>query len=306
MKGMFTQGAAVLFTTPPSLDSLASCFQHHQVLAKRPASSEWAMGGPTLLLPLRREVNGLWAVDVVEQLWPDTMGDPQQSPMVFGAWSMGHFGPFAYPGNLERASAQSWISPEVAAVVARHRAFVRIRSSYIFGAGQDAKVVPPDYDPVDELMQLTGIVRELLTHPDALCYFNPNGEVLADRNTFDETAAFNGEHQQPHVDLWTNVRMWNAGDGFQLMDTVGLSQLDLDDHEAVFRTEVVSPDEVARFLRNLSMYSVTRRPRFADAHTIDGPGGLWRVRQVKDGAVSPPRPVLRWARDGERLPTALG
>ncbi|MDJ0847938.1 MAG: hypothetical protein QNK04_06055 [Myxococcota bacterium] len=36
------------------------------------------------------------------------MGDPQREPLLMGAWSMGHFGPFAYPGGLERAAQQCW------------------------------------------------------------------------------------------------------------------------------------------------------------------------------------------------------
>jgi hypothetical protein len=36
------------------------------------------------------------------------MGDPKLDPMTFGAWSMGHFGPLAYPGGLGGARQHAW------------------------------------------------------------------------------------------------------------------------------------------------------------------------------------------------------
>jgi hypothetical protein len=304
MKGLFTQGVAVLFAAPPSVDSLAELLPEPS--ARKPAASEWAMGGPTLVLPLDLEVNGLWAVDVVDRPWPDDMGHPQESPMLFASWTMGHFGPYAFPNGLERACGQSRLSPGAPAAAKRHTAFVRLRSSYIFGAKPEAKVAPPNYDPVAELTQLTGLVGRLLRHPDALCYFNPNGEVLCEPQAFAETAAFNAERQRPHLDLWTNVRMWNAGGGVFVMDSLGLGQLDRVDHEVIFRPAHVEPGEIAAFVRNLSFYSMSQRPVFDNGHTVDGPGGVWRVTVSDKSAVSPPRPVLRWARDGETLPETLG
>jgi hypothetical protein len=299
-KGFFTQGAAVLFSAAPTLDVLAELLP--EALARKPAAGHWALGGPTLILPLRPEVNGLFAVDVVDRPWPDGMGDPKEDTELFAAWSMGHFGPNTFPGNLERAKRQSWISEAAPALVERHRAFVRVRASYIFGAADDAAVLPPDHDPMDELRKLTAVAGKLLHLPDALLYFNPNGEVICDRETFEASAAV--ESHAP-LDLWSNVRMWNVGDGFFVMDTLGLGQLDFVDHEAVFRRDHVEPRDVARFLRNLSLYSVDQRPTFEDGNTTDGPGGIWRVKSFQESAVAPPRPVLRWALDGEKLPEPL-
>jgi hypothetical protein len=302
-KGFFTQGAAILFRSAPALDSLAELLP--EVLAKRPAVERWEMGGPTLILPLNRELNGLWAIDIVDLPWPDHMGDPKNEPMLFGAWSMGHFGPFTFPGNLERARGQSYLSQSAPPLVEQHRAFVRVRASYAFGAGKDDPVIPEGYDPLMEMMQLTTICGRLLEHPDALLYFNPNGEVIGDRETFAATAAFNDERDQPCVDLWTNVRMWNAGEGWFVMDTVGLGQLDFADHEAVFHRDGVSPNQVASLLRNLSIYCIRQNPTFADGNTTDGPGGLWRVKSCEESAIAPPRPVLRWSPDGIELPESL-
>jgi hypothetical protein len=303
VKGLYTQGVAVLFAVPPSLESLQDLLP--KPTQRKPAAEDWALGGPTLVMPVQPEGNGLWLVDLVDRVWPDEMGDPKQSPMLFAGWSMGHFGPAAYPGALERARGQSRLSPGAAAAAKRHTAFVRLRSTYVAGAQPQDKVVPPDYDPIAELMQLTDLVGCLLRHPDALAYFNPNGEVLCEPRVYAQTVAANAERQRPHLDLWTNVRMWNAGDGVFIMDSVGMSQVDVDDHEAIFRPDDVEPGEMAAFLRNLSFYSMTQRPVFETGNTTDGPGGLWRVKLCEESAVSPPRRMLRWARDGERLPEAL-
>lgn len=48
------------------------------------------LGGGSVTLSFRPEVNGQVLVDTVDQPWPDSMGDPQKDPMIFGAWSMGN------------------------------------------------------------------------------------------------------------------------------------------------------------------------------------------------------------------------
>jgi len=45
----------------------------------------------------------------------------------------------------------------------------------------------------------------------------------------------------PPVDLWANRRMFKLNDGWMMMDTVGMKQLDLDDLETCFRTDHFNP-----------------------------------------------------------------
>lgn len=298
MKGFFSQGVAVLFQRAPTLDVLASVVPS-PVLRRIEPASEWALSGPSLVLGYRPEVNGLFSVDVVARPWPDDMGSPEGAPMVFGAWSMGHFGPFAYPGNLERACQQAWTwreSPR--AVIDRHRAFVRIRLSYVFGAPQDAPVRPEDCDPANELVALTGVAQAVAGVPGVLAYFNPNGEMLLAPEDLRETVEFATANHRLPIEAWTNVRMLNLrglADGWMLMDTVGLSQLDRPDLEAVFPEGHFDPGEVARLLRDVSLYVFEKGDVIEECHTIDGPGPMrWQARRFENGLSDPPRDTIRF------------
>lgn len=101
----------------------------------------------------------------------------------------------------------------------------------------------------------------------------------------------------PAQELWCNVRMYNfpADDSWLLMDTVGMQQLDLTDHEACFARNHYEPGAVAAFLRNAADYVSDRGPVIRDGDTMDGPGGIrWRGTTVKNAFADPPREVIRW------------
>src|SRR5262245_43827540 len=174
-KGFFTQGVVVFFDRAPSLDELAEALAPREIAKRLEEARTWEFGGPSLLIPFRPEVNGYVSVDVVARRWPDSMGDPNDGTMVFGAWSMGHFGPYAYPHGLARASKQAWHWPDAEATARRHTAFVRVRSSYVFGGRKDAPVMPESYSAMPELLFATELAEAILSVPGALCYFNPNG-----------------------------------------------------------------------------------------------------------------------------------
>ena len=127
--------------------------------------------------------------------------------MLFSAWSMGHFGPFTFPGSLDRACRHpcSW-SDHPRAVIDAHRAFVRLRLSYIFGADKDAPVMPADCDPPSELVALTRLARRVASLPGALAFFNPNGEVLLSPAELDEAVDFAEQHERLPIEAWTSVR----------------------------------------------------------------------------------------------------
>src|SRR5262245_53670925 len=220
-KGFFMQGLVVLLRQDVALAELRDRLSGYKVVKEVPAGPDWTFGGPALVVEYRPQVNGFVSIDVVPRRWPDHMGDPQRETTLFGAWTTGHFGPYTFPGGLERAAQQSWRWDGAQEAVAGHQAFLRIRLSYIFGASKDAPVMPKDGNPLDELRFLTGLAREILAHPAALCYFNPNGEVLLPHQELGESADFSAAHDLPPLDLWSNIRLFQVSDTWSLMDCVG-------------------------------------------------------------------------------------
>lgn len=252
------------------------------------------LGGGSVTLSFRPEVNGQVLVDTVDQPWPDSMGDPQKDPMIFGAWSMGNFGPFTFPGGLQRASQQCWAWEPGKTIASGHQGFIRILSSYVFGAKEDAPVMPPDYDPVPELEFMTEVALSVLGLPTVLCYFNPNGEVLRDRIGLLESVEYARSANLLPLDIWSNIRLFNLDDRWSLMDTVGNGQLDLPDIEACFSRRY-DCREVDRFLRNVSWYLFQKGEVIKDGDTMDGPGDVcWQARSHENGLTEPPRRILSW------------
>jgi hypothetical protein len=272
-------------------------------------TTSWPFGGPALIVSYRPEVNGLISVDVVDRPWPDQMGDPKADPQVFGAWSMGHFGPFAWPGGLGRAGQHSWGWKEAADVARRHKAFLRVRSSYVFGTRPDAPVMPPGYLPLPELLFVSDVTASLLTPPEALCYFNPNGERLLPLTEVQALLA-RGKGAGPlPLELWCNIRLFDLGGApaWSFMDTVGMGQLDAPDHEACFQTGAYAAREVDSFLLSAALYVFENGPVVRNGDTMDGPGRIrWQGATFKQGVCVPPREVIRWfPMDQRKRPAGL-
>ena len=308
-KGLFTQGVVVLLSEAVAIDDIRNCLAGSYKTGKAAAGAQgWEFGGPSFLVEYRQGDNGYVAVDVVGRQWPDHMGDPKAESMLFGAWSMGHFGPYTFPHGLRRATEQAWRWKDASAAVQRHSAFIRIRASYIFGGvNKNAPVMPPSYDPLGELAFVTEIAMQLLRLPPAICYFNPNGEVLLPADELQRALAFDKEHGLPAFDVWCNVRLFNLENDWILMDTVGNWQLDMVDHEAVFPKGQFMPQEVDHFLKNISLYIQQKGPVIADGNTTNGPGNInWRAFSFDSGLSAPPRNVLRWYPDTvKNIPAAL-
>jgi hypothetical protein len=297
-KGFFSQGVALLTDGRTTIADVkaaiqAAGFNVVKEIAPQPA---WSFGGPALLVPYRPEVDGTVTIDVVDRPWPDAMGDAKSDPMTFGAWSMGYFGPFAYPGDLTRAIQHAWGWAAARDVAPAHRGFIRIRSSYVGGARPDATVLPKDYEPLAEMMFLSRLVTAAGDASGVLCYFNPNGEVLRDvagfRSVFDACV---NENKVPLL-LWMNVRLFTLDGAFGLMDTVGNSQLDIRDIEVVYPKTQYDPNAIGYYLRNVTHYLLELGREIQTGEAIDGPGenGLsWIAEAHEDGLVAPPRRVLR-------------
>jgi hypothetical protein len=306
-KGFFTQAVAILLTKPVRIDDLVPVLEGKRIVKRNPAGNHWTMGNESLLIEYRAGVNGYILADVIEQPWPDSMGDPQKDPQLFMAWSMGNFGPFAFPQNLERAMQHAWAWEPAATVPLKHTAFIRLRCSYILGAGENAPVLPEDYDSMEELMFLTSIAQKLLLLPEALCYFNPGGEIVRDARFVSDAMQFSAASEQklPPLDLWSNIRLFNLQDGWTLMDTVGMGQLDTPDLEACFSGEDYDCSEVDQFLRNISLYLYQNGEIIKDEDTTDGPGGIhWRAMIFDESLIAPPRRVIRWLPDDRSEPLA--
>jgi hypothetical protein len=297
-KGIFSQCLCVLTTREIPVQEIAAALQAYEVLGSPAPSGEsaWQYGGPSLVVSYRPEVNGKVVVDSVGHPWPDGMGDPRTDLTTFGAWTMGNFGPFTFPGGLQRAGEHSWNWAPGKTIAAGHTGFVRVRSSYVIGGGGDAKCLPQEgYDPVGELNFLTGMVQAILRMPGARCYFNPSGEVLRDLPALTEQLDGYRSAGLVPLPLWCNIRFFNLGNGWFLMDTVGNSQLDVPDFEVLFHTERYEPGRIDRYLRSVTMYLVGNAGiRLEDGESIDGPneGNLtWCVRVPEQAIVPPPH---RW------------
>ena len=297
-RGLFTQCVCVLLQEPVGIDAVAEALKAYPIRDRLAPADHWAKGGPAVTLDYRPDVNGVAMVDVVDQPWPDALGDPQNETELFTAWSQGHFGPTTYPGSLLRASQQAWAWKAGREVVLQHRAFVRARITYALNAGPDAPLFPPGWDTIGELEFLTKVAHAILGLPQALCYFNPNGEVLRDKASLESQLPSSPDDPIP-IELWANVRIYQMDPAGELMDTVGNGQLnaivsaggldDLRDIEAVFPAKRFDYREVDEFLRDLSLYLYDKGDVIKDGDTIPGPGGVEWTASLHDEPVTPPK-----------------
>ena len=308
-KGLFSQGVALLFEQAPTLQQLRAALGGFDVLRELEPASEWVFGGQSLILDYRQALNGLVQVDVVDRPWPDAMGNTADEVTLFGAWSTGHFGPTTFPFALERARQHAWTWKEGAALAARHRAFVRVRLSYVFGAGKDALVQPPGTDPVDELRFVSAVQLALASVPGFLALFNPSGERLAPPEQLEAALARDLAGKGLPVDVWTNVRMFRPAElngDWLLFDTPGMGQLDVVDHEFVVPKDHPSAQLVPGLALSICDYDANQRGVIGAGDTAADDGGAqWRAYAAGDGRVDPPRPVLRWSLQGVEVPDAL-
>jgi hypothetical protein len=296
----------VLFDRVPSIDEVAQSIAQLQPRQRELGQDKqkWMNGNTDLLVAFRPEVKGELAIDVLDEPWPDTMGDPENAADLFAAWSMGSFGPLVYPGNLERAAQQSVSLDDAPALVGKHKGFVRLRTTYVIGAGEDAKIVPQDHDPLEEAMLLITAARLMLELPGAIAYFDPNGEIIATREEMDASVTHAEGAKVPPLDLFNHVRFFRVDEQWSIMDTVGMDRFFLPDLEIVFSREL-DPNNAAGFLRTLCLYMLQRGPVLKDGDTIDGPQGKLRVKLAKESLAEPPRPVARLMPEGAKLPEGL-
>ena len=309
-KGLFTQGMCVLFRKPVEIAALQKqlkdflCVGQHESMDDDDAPQ-------TLVYQYAPESNGHLLVTPANSPWPDDMGDPDESPERFVAWSLGQYSPLAFPGCLERAAEQSWGWEDGGEHVKEHTSHVRLLISYVLGVDDvneqddDLPLLPEEYNPLEELHFLSKAVATLLEMPDAICYFNPGGEVLRDADGLRHGMNYAWSHELPPLDMWTNVRLFRATEKWSLMDTVGNGQFDLPDIEAVYRTEDFEPSDIEGFLRSASLYMLQSEEQVEDGDTAEGPGEInWMAMECIDALSDPPRPTIRWIPENDDSPPA--
>lgn len=304
-QGLFTQTLCILLRQPVSVSAIKQALSEFRILAESESTDGWEVSGPSIWIEAPEGMEGIGVVDSVDQAWPDDMGYEDEDSPVYKAWDNGLFGPLTFPGSLERAAEQSWGWPEGKDVPEKSVSFLRIRMGY--GFENDAEeTMPEECDPVGELTFLTSICNALLQLPQAICYFNPSGEVLRDRETFEESLQLCSEHEIPTVDLWSNVRLFRFDNDWAMMDTVGNGQLGLPDVEACFAQEEYDLNGVDQLLRMVSMYLVGNE-EFEEGEEIEDEAGVtWRMSMHVDSICDPPRPVIRLIpNDGRPLPEEL-
>jgi len=289
-----------------SLDEVAQVLAAYKPRRQLLGGESWEFGGPSLVFEAAGLDHGFVVVDVVTHPWPDDMGVEQQESALFQAWDDGQFGPFTFPGSLARASEQSWSWPEGNTVPSQAVGFIRIRLGYEVDQEDKEQQLPEEFDPVAELELLTGICSELLQLPQTICYFNPSGEVLRDRDSFRESEELCREHSIPTIDLWSNVRLFRFDEQWAMMDTVGNSQLGLPDIEACFDADSYPFNNVDQLLRTISMFLVDNE-EFEEGEEIEDEAGVtWRMSMHDDSLCDPPRAVIRLLpNDGRDIPEEL-
>jgi hypothetical protein len=306
-KRWFTQSACILLAKATSLDEIIPLLSAFNIVGRHDEVTDIHLGGPRLILSFRPEVNGYVQVNVRNIKWPDHMGDPKIEPMLMGAWAMGHYGPFTFPGSLARAREQLWGWPGGKDVADRHEAVIQICTSYIFGCDKEFRFMSADYDALPEIQFVTRIALALLKHPDALAYFNPNAEVLTSEKLLRESLEHYEQQKVPPLNIWAGVRLLNPKNGWLIMDTMGMEQLDRPDVEACFPAETYDCKEVSGFLLNCALYLLENCEVIQDQDTIDGPGGIrWQAHHVTKELFAPPRRLLRFFPvDGSKPPKAM-
>lgn len=342
-KGLFTQGMCVLLRDPISIDEVRDRLASFELMARQESPDE--VDSPeTLVYSFRPEVAGTLLVTPCACPWPDDMGINDESPDRLLAWSLGQFGPLVFPGGLDRAlnqaplcdvidddeseseplpKPQEMVDLEAAheALIEeakQHTAHIRLLISYVI-AGEDdeeaagsedddvdmSAMVPDDYDALAELNFLTRAVTTLLEAPSAICYFNPNGEVILGADQMRRGLNHAWNHNVPPLDMWTTVRLYELESNWVMMDTVGNGQFDLPDMEAVFDADAFEFGDVEQFIRSATLFQISQDEEIVTGDTADGPGGKsWKALECEDSLSDPPRLTVRWFPDDDSEPPA--
>jgi hypothetical protein len=294
-KDVFTACVCVLFDRNPGIEAIATALTGagYEIALRLEPHQHWQFCGACLFVAFRSEVHGYARIDLVDQPWPDDLC--QNDPEARGWELLGSFGPAAHPGGLARAAHQVWKWPEGESIPERHKAFVRVRMSYMFGGDVKQRRVPPDYDPIAEINFVSWLAAAVTMAPGAVAYFNPSGEVLRPPDRLADSLVLARENDLPPIDLISGVRFFDFRQGWVVMDIVGNRQYahpehpkPMHDFEICVRHDKFVLKEVAPMLT----YFTTQLLRNGPIDSPTGRSGSAVVRQF--GLVTPPRPTVRF------------
>ncbi|MEM6691599.1 MAG: DUF4261 domain-containing protein [Planctomycetota bacterium] len=331
---LFTQGVSVLLDKPVALERVC---EKLDVFFGRVVDEPPCENGALYVLesPEEDDVSeeierpAYLIVVASEQPWPDELGDPEAEPEAFHDWSLGLYGPLAFPGCLQRAVERSWIVPDVSPQASQHTAHVRLLIGYpmVPPVGDPAKqdesdsdsddiemildtreMIEEQYDPSEELRVLARAISTVLEIPASIAYFNPGGEVLKDSDSLRTLLNEAWVKDSVPIKAWMNVRLFEIEDDWTLMDTVGNGQVEIPDLEAVFKTDRYGSGDIEAMLRAWTHRMIEDvESDLTEGDTVDGPdGSTWTVMECHDGLADPPRQTIRLVpSDGDTPPETL-
>ena len=300
----------MLLKSAPTLQELKKVLSKHKIVSEKPNGIQgWETCGPAILLDYREEYNGLFVIDIIDKPWPDELDCEKPDSTLHKAWLEGCFGIATAPGSLERAVEHCWFWPEGRELVPQAKAFLRIRSTFMIDRDdwmEGDEWIPSDYYPADELQEFHMVIRDLFELPQVICYFNPQGEVLRDKETFIEYDDLCYDNEIPPLGLWANARFFKINDEWVMMDTVGNSQIEVLDVEACFHIDSYEPHDIDQLLRVVTLYQL-EDDEFEGSDTVEDENGVsWKVSFEQDGLCDPPRRVIRLIpQDGREPPAEL-
>lgn len=297
-RGLFTQSAAVLFTEVPHIEQIESALSSLGPITRRDTQPGWISGGAELLFAFGE--SGHVHVDLVASPWPDALGRNSKDSDLIAAYAMGAFGPLAHPGGLGRAAEHAFDVSSAEVVTREHRAFVRLRTSYLVGAGEKSALLPDGWSAIAELSAMLRLVPPILDLEGAAAYFDPNAELLLSPDAFRSLLAEGDD--DPPLELFTHVRRFQLDHRWSVMDTVGMERFFLPDFELLVESER-DVDESTELLRDACAYLLSRGAVMEDGHTLEGPDGTLLIQAYESPLAAPPRRVLRLLPEGAELPT---
>lgn len=250
-------------------------------------------------------------IDMINGPWPDSIPDERDDPVTFVSWHAGAFGVFVYPGCLERAVHECRVWPDAKKAAKRHKALLRIRYAYErdSATSREGEKILDTHSPFEELVNITRLLLTLNKLPGVLGYFFPGGEALCSSELMLATWETYIRHGKKPFDLWImwiNRRLGYTAEvpDWTLLDTFGLSQLDMVDIEACFQRMHYQPTQVANWLLNVATYLYENGSIIEDGQTLTGPGNTnWQAYHFDSSLQLPPRSVLCLRpQDGSRIP----
>lgn len=236
MEQRYTHTACVLFDSVPERSKLARTLEglgNWSWPVATPESQgtiDWALSssGLTLESPGGPTVT----VSIVKHKWPDRSHNVNGSRAPLFGRSLPALGSTVRPGGLARSARNAALLPNARTMVSRHRAFVRIRTSYpaVSNMAHRADLDNLGSELVRSLELVTQIGARIMRVPGALCWYAPSGEVLASEPTLRILERRTDWEDRPPIEVWVGVeqRLSEATNELEV-NSVGAFQLGMNE-----------------------------------------------------------------------------